>query len=371
MAEKSRASESPYFWPATVLLVAVAVSLSCWAIYNLLPGGAEKALRMAQIPPKFNHTSKEVSASKSAVAHKPEVLPEPRRITMAFASAEPPLFPPPLEAPPLLPPLPPMDFQPARLIIPEPLAHAAHVPDSKVLVYLESTTTGDTPMLRTWKSLALYSLLTSTVYVQVPAPVHAQDIDGAAIKKSLDGLQKTIDDSVADVKKDIKELRRDYEALKKIKDNADNDWLTLNRKIEEIEKSLKAIRNEMDGIRNAPPPVAKSGIDKDSVEDIKKQLVAIEQAILKLMPSGPGRISLASPAPNVPTTGRVVLMNNYTEDLLFIINGKGHRVAPGTNRPIEVGAGNIVYEVVSSWGPTSPKTITLAPNDNLILTANR
>ncbi len=98
MADKSRPSDS-LFWPATLLLISVAVSLICWGIYNMLPQTAragETPLRITQFPPKFNHTSKEVSAVK-----KPEVQPEPRRVTVAFASAEPPLFTLPMEeAPP-------------------------------------------------------------------------------------------------------------------------------------------------------------------------------------------------------------------------------------------------------------------------------
>jgi hypothetical protein len=381
MADKSRPADS-FFWPATLLLISVAVSLICWGIYNMLPQTAragETPLRIAQFPPKFNHTSKEVSAVK-----KPEVLPEPRRVVVAFASAEPPLFTLPMEEapsplpglppPPLLPPLPPMDFQPTTLMIPEPAQHSVQPPETKMLVYLESTS-GDTPMLRNWKTLALYSLLTSTVYVQVPAPARAQETEGKASQVTLDSLEKTIKDSVAAVNKSIKEIKDELEAqnkaLKKEQENNLAGGLALNKKIEDIEKSLKAIREEMDVMRKAGPQVAKTGIDKDSVEDIKKQLVAIEQAILKLLPSGPGRISLSSPVPPISTSGRVVLINSYQEPLLFIINKKPYRVLPGINQPIEnVPSGTLSYEVwADNWGMRAQNTTSLAPNETFTLSA--
>ncbi len=184
-------------------------------------------------------------------------------------------------------------------------------------------------------------------------------------------MSKTINGSIADVKQDILELKKDYDALKKLKDNANTDWLALNRKIEEMEKSLTAIRGELDSLRKAPPQFAKTGVDKDGVEDIKKQLVAIEQAILKLLPSGPGRISMASPVPAVSTSGRVVLINSYQEPLLFIINKKPYRVLPGVNQPIEnVPSGTLNYEVwADNWGMRAQNSTSLAPNETFTLTA--
>ena len=77
-------------------------------------------------------------------------------------------------------------------------------------------------------------------------------------------------------------------------------------------------------------------------------------------------------SPSVPTsTGRVVLVNLYPEELLFRINDKNYRVAPGTNLPVEnVPAGTFTYEVISGfYGLLKHSTSPLASNETFTLTA--
>ena len=185
-----------FFWPLVSLLLSISVSLLCWAAYNALPeksAGGEKHLRQTLLSSKFNPAS-------AAARHVdiPELLPEPeldQPAAIAKVTGEPPLLPQPAmamampwpittQAPPSLPkaelvpvsePVPPLVpplLPPAIDLLPAALTAAPIVPDQVAdvspLIYRELTP-GETPMLRNWKTLALCSLLTTTVFVQVPA----------------------------------------------------------------------------------------------------------------------------------------------------------------------------------------------------------
>lgn len=324
---------------------------------------------------------------------------------------------------PMFPPLlPPVAIQPAKLLPAEP--PTVQVANTTPLVYRESTS-GDTPMLRNWKTLALYSLLTTTVFVQVPAPVAAGDKDNKALLDRLDSLEKTIKKSADDrldldktVKKSFddrlealdKTIKKSFEDridtlketikksfddvatdmgtiktdlasqkgdLKKIRDDIDvvkDDSLKqrlqvadAHAKIKQMEGALEKIRIDLDLLRTREPSPGKPALDKASVDEIKLKLGGIEQAILKLLPLTTNRIAMSPPS----LTGRVVLVNLYQEELLFVVNQKPYRVAPGANLPVEnVPAGVVNYEVISgTWGLRARTTTNLAANETFTLTA--
>jgi hypothetical protein len=236
------------------------------------------------------------------------------------------------------------------------------------LVYRELTP-GDTPMLRNWKTLAWCSLLTTTVFVQVPAPAMA---DEKEVLERIASLQKTVKDSFEGVQSEIKALKAEIgsqkEALKKFKDDNIEQALGLNRKVKDLETALDLIRVDVDVLRKREGFSDKAGLDRSGLEDIRTKLGSIEHALLKLQPST-SRTSM-SPSVTAPT-GRVVLVNLYPEELLFRINDKNIRVAPGANFPLEgIPAGSLSYEVISGiWGLRARNTTTLASNETFTLTA--
>jgi hypothetical protein len=390
-----------FFWPLVSFLLSISVSLLCWAAYNALPqkaAGGEKHLQQALLSSKFNPTS--AAARRVDI---PELLPEPaldRPAAIAKVSGEPPLLPQPavamampwpitpetppnlpkaelapvLEAlppPPLVPPL----LPPSADLLPAGLTVAPVVPDQVAdvspLVYRELTP-GDTPMLRNWKTLALCSLLTTTVFVQVPAPAAA---DEKAVLERIDSLQKTIKDSFDGVQVDIKGLKAGLgsqkDDLQKVKDDSALQGLGLNKiaaKVKDIETTLEQIRLDLEALRKREPYSDKAPTDRAGLEDIRTKLGSIESALLKLQPS----TSRTSMSPSLPaSTGRVVLVNLYPEELLFRINDKNYRVGPGTNLPVEnVPAGNLTYEVISGfYGLLKHSTSPLAANETFTLTA--
>jgi hypothetical protein len=109
-----------------------------------------------------------------------------------------------------------------------------------------------------------------------------------------------------------------------------------------------------------PPP------DKTSLDEIRTRLTLIEQELARLATTP--RTSLS---PSAAGVGRLQLVNNYSEDLLFIVNGRAYRVAPGTTHMVEqVPAGAFNYEVVSpTWGLRARNTPQLVTGETFTITA--
>ncbi len=390
-----RLTRQDFVWPAGVLILSVTVSLICWLLYNTLPQMANaggKHLRLALVSPKFNGNGEQAPR-----VHIPELLPEPQRdwspVAVTVRTEQPPLLPPTIRheatrqlpaepfglpygdlplvlgtqpPPPPWPEAMPEEIRPARLTAldfpPVVVQAAARGP----LIYRDLPS-GDTPMLRNWKTLALYSLLTTTVVVAKTAPAVADD---QVILERIASLQKTINDSTDLMKGEIKSLNEKFDAqhkaIDKIKNNATDLGLSLNKRIEDIERALVLIRDDLNN-RKPDSFTDKSALDKTGIDDIRAKLGNIEQAILKLQPPS-NRVSLSPP---VAASGRVVLVNLFSEDVLFVVNQVPYRVAPGSNRPIEnVIAGNLNYELIAQpWGQVGRNTTRLAANETLTLTA--
>ena len=108
--------------------------------------------------------------------------------------------------------------------------------------------------------------------------------------------------------------------------------------------------------------LTRKAVDKATLDEIKICLQKIEAALAK---TGTGRIALSP-----PTVGRIHLVNMYAEEMLFVINGKGYRVAPFTsamldNQPV----GMFKYEVISgTYGLRASNTPTLAPGPRMLVT---
>jgi hypothetical protein len=108
-------------------------------------------------------------------------------------------------------------------------------------------------------------------------------------------------------------------------------------------------------------------VDKAMMDTLK----AIQDGIAKLAPTE--KRSSAYPANGTATnTGRVRLINNYSEDLLFIINGLRYRAPANTSRLVEnIPVGPVNIEVAADrFGIFNRQAPTLAAGDTFTLTAN-
>lgn len=294
-----------------------------------------------------------------------------------------PVPPPPIPEPPPRPELalPPVAFEPPLPALPDKL---------DPLVYALRGDSGDSPMLRNWKMLAFCSLMASAAPVLPPTPVFAQGVDESKVLERLDKLEKSITASIkalsddvsgvrielGKLKIDVADSKVDIDFVKKAVDSLKTEKLNLRI---DLEKQIASIRGDLEGLRNqirnlpsgANPPIPAPPVtDKSGLDDIKAKLGSIEQAILKLQPSQ-NRIALAPPSPAAASTGRVLLINLHSEELLFVVNQKTHRVAPGASVPLDaVPSGSLSYEVLSpTWGLRARNTTSLAANETFTLTA--
>lgn len=218
-------------------------------------------------------------------------------------------------------------------------------------------------MLRNWKMIDLAGLF-AIALASAPAMAGGEK-DSADLKTVL----KKIEAMDASLAKSFKDLGKDLGDLKKELGDLKGDHLTqrveidkLTTKIESMEKLIAKLQGEKksggDVASNYPP------LDKASFDEIKNRLGQIEQAMLKMQQ--PNRIAL-SPS----STGRIMFVNLYSDELLFTVNGRPYRVGPNRSLPIEnVPSGSFTYEVVSStYGLMSQRTSALAPNETVTISA--
>src|SRR5207249_1722994 len=98
---------------------------------------------------------------------------------------------------------------------------------------------------------------------------------------------------------------------------------------------------------------------------------ALQDTIAKLGPTEK-RTSAYPNGAAALKTGRVAIVNLYSEDLLFVVNGVGHRVAARTSKIVDnVPTGALNYEVFSErWGTLENRVTSIAAGDTFTLTAS-
>src|SRR5207245_2224330 len=103
-------------------------------------------------------------------------------------------------------------------------------------------------------------------------------------------------------------------------------------------------------------------------DDIRQRLEQIEKMLSKMQPTQQRTSGYAGG----PNSGRVSLVNAYSEEILFIVNGtKSYRLAPNASMQLDgVPAGALSYQIMSnSWGVGAARTTPLAAGETLTLTA--
>jgi hypothetical protein len=249
---------------------------------------------------------------------------------------------------------------------------------------------GDSPMIRNWKALTMYSLLSAATVFVAPPPALAQEPK----KDALEEVQRSLKD-IADRLDKIEKKKSpqgDKAAIAEIlraelKKLEDGTLARLNDKVEEVKKTLDGVETKVSAlqekqlkhelkleqhkflidqlIKKLDAPTSPT-VDKAMLETLN----AIRDSIAKLAPTEK-RLMMSSPNGAAASVGRVVLMNLYSEDLLFEVNGVGYRVPAGKSRPVNnVPAGAVRYVVHSTrWGTLEDKTTTIVPGDTFTLTA--
>jgi len=215
---------------------------------------------------------------------------------------------------------------------------------------------GDSPMLRNWKSLELATLLAAAFTAQ---PVlfagegGKKDVDAKAVLERLEIMHKATAKTLGEITKDLTFLKGDHVVMQE----------ELKNKIGKVEEKLAKLQSDLEKLKKQDPSI--NPIDKANFEEIRNRLGQIEQTIAKMQ--APSRIALAP-----PNTGRIMLVNLYPEELLFVINGRTYRVPANRTMPLESHpAGTFTYEVIAPrfYGRVAQKTSTLDPNETYTITA--
>jgi hypothetical protein len=228
-------------------------------------------------------------------------------------------------------------------------------------------------MMRNWKVLALCTAVTVTL--STPAIVTAGGSPDEKVtpldkmeRKLLDALKK-LDDEVQWLKGESLIGKTRYQNTQDKLDKAHEKLEQLATDVSKVQTDLGQLRAELNDVKKRfststqalyPPPN-----DKATLDEIKGRLGKIEEDLAKLGTAA--RVALSPPA----ASGRLQLVNSYSEDLLFIVNGRAYRLAPGMTQMVDqVPAGAFTYEVVSpSWGLRARNSPLLASGETFTITA--
>ena len=217
-------------------------------------------------------------------------------------------------------------------------------------------------MLRNWRTFVLPSFVVAVL--AAPAPVLAVGERQAAkdkvkpIQEQLEELKQSLDEAFRHVGEDMKAIKKE---VKSLRDERTDLQLTLQRQIADLKTDLDALKRRLPAdVRLYPDG------DKGALEEIRSRLAQMENTLARLQ-SQNARVAMSPPA----GTGRILLVNTYPAELLFVINGQSQRVAPGATLAVEgVPAGDVTYEAIApNWGVVRRSTTPLAPGQTLTLTA--
>jgi uncharacterized coiled-coil protein SlyX len=380
------------FWLMMLVLGGVAWGAVTWAASNLLAKkGPEKLLRVEQLLPKLNisHTSE---PHPSDLAHPKDRPTSALHLPTLFGHSQVKVVETPAHVePPASTPRPTNEswLNPVAKVMP-PVVEACEEP----VVYVQPCTLqpGDTPMMRTWKTVTMYSLLAGAVTL-APPPLLAEGDKGIQdktealekLQKSLDALTKRIksleEKPAVDEQGIIKAIRAD---LKKLEEGALSDiskdmgalkteQLKQKVQIDDLAAQIESLRKKMLASEKAAPTPTVDKAFMEELREIRGAIKSLQDTIAKLgpiekrdsaYPNGNGNSAARK-------TGRVLLANFYNDELLFIINGNSYRLAPRTTRVVEnVPIGDIRYEVFATGiGVVESRITTLAAGDTFTLTA--
>ncbi len=415
-------NHSLQFWLTVLGLGCISLMAMMWGASNALATkGSEKLLRIGLLLPKLknNHGDRKADAFRmsepetselahpkeretpappppegarevAAVIDHPRVTieaPVPRHPTERSETAEPP---PVAASEPGLHLIPRVESTPASQPSPPTETKAVACPDP--VVYLQPCTSqrGDSPMMRNWKTLTMYSLLTTASVVFVPQPILAGGdktpikVEGVdELKKTLEELVKRVgaleskklskaeEDALAEIFRT--ELRKlENGAIADLKKSMERDVASLQTELLKQKALLDAYKLQIDDLNKKvlAGGAGSPAVDKAFMEELRGSIKALNETIAKFGPTDK-RLSM-SPPNATTTTGRVVIVNLYAEDLLFIINGTPHRVPALTTFPLDnIPVGTLRYEVVANrWGTVQSRSVSLAAGETYTLTAS-
>src|SRR6516164_8943713 len=336
------------FWLCVFGVGCVALVTATWGASAVLARkGSENLLHVERLFPKLNsiHGEWKVDAFRmsepepSESAHPKERTTQPTMLPAVIHNPKAAIVRTPHQAdgsePPRLASLEPGLHLIAQVeLTPPPLVETCDDP----IIFVQQCTSqrGDSPMIRNWKTLTMYSLLSAAVVAFAPQPavVFAAEKN---LTTNADGQDKKLSDADKDaiagiLRQELKKLeegvlanlQKSVNALEGKVSDLQIEQLKHKLQIEQQKFLIDQLTKRLDAV-NASPVVDKAMMDT---------LKAIQDGIAKLAPTQ--KRSSAYPANGTAAnTGRVMLVNQYSDELLFIVNGVGHRLPPQTSKLVE------------------------------------
>lgn len=284
------------------------------------------------------------------------------------------------------------------------------------VIFLQACKThrGDSPMIRNWKTLTLYSLLSAATVVYVPqpslaggepkkdAPVRVEGLDElrtaiteltkritslenkkapetdqdaiigvikAEMKKLEAGMLKDLTGTIQGVGAEVQGVKKSVESLQGDINNIKTQQITQKSQLD-IHRAMidQLMEDRKKPVANTTPAIP--AVDKTGLDEIRAKLNAIENAIAKLSPTDK-RISLSPPTGATANMGRVMLINLSADELLFTVNNASYRLAPRSSKMLDVPAGSLRYEVFSErWKILDRQTTNLTSGETFTLAAS-
>ncbi|GIW79102.1 MAG: hypothetical protein KatS3mg105_0909 [Gemmatales bacterium] len=211
----------------------------------------------------------------------------------------------PTTGPELSPPEAEVPEEPIRPVI-------AVEPTRDRFIAVRLTHRGDTPMIHNWKSLGLQALLAgalaSAPTLSAP-PTKAEPNADEVIAKQLKELKDSID-----------ALKKQVQGLQTGMADTDIRIKKLEGQIADLEKDAKAVTDLTIVVQNLSKQVA----------DLNKRISSAPPAVVSKKPMG-----------------RILLVNDFPEEMTVVVNNKAYRLAPNSIHTIDnVPAGIFTYEVL-------------------------
>ena len=215
-------------------------------------------------------------------------------------------------------------------------------------------------MLRNWKLFGVTTLLTFALATPAPAQQDGPTPDDkfTKLENQIKVFEQSVAKSFADAFLAAKGLKDEIAVIKDSTTQTQLNLQTALKRIDALETQLSLLKVKLDGLRSNGNRLYPSDT-KDQFAELKAELFQLRQAITKSSPV---------PIVSTATTGQLVVVNRYGEEILLLVNGAEQgRIPANSSRVIQgLPVGVVTYEIFSpTWGTSGVRRSTITSGDPL------
>jgi hypothetical protein len=191
-----------------------------------------------------------------------------------------------------------------------------------------------------YSSKPLFPVLLAAFLAAGPHQGQAADppADPSKEKVILDRL-KEIQESIVGLGKQVDNLKTETDVkIQKALEKTNGDIADLKGKVDRLTTDMDALRKAL-----GTPTVSGYGPTNKDLEEVRKQLTSVEQSLKAIRDQlASSRMSGFGPE---PTLGRLVLKNDYPQDMQFVINSTVYTLRPFEDRELKLPAGKFTFRI--------------------------